>query len=240
MIGAFEPWAVDLMAEMSVAAQHPLNWNVMPVTASTLSLAMERLEASSEAKRRGGKVVGLTIPMAISTRLSFASGFVLDAIPGWGKRSCCCHGRRSWRSCLIHAGGSASIVRPRNPVTRYGRWPTGRRRSSTTSWQPTTSSTGVARSARSLLNKVVYAFDVLCDIAVADDLLTSFGDPPPVDTKEDWEARWPSGATAVRSSADPTPGPTSICSQRSTTPPCCSNMRSAATRSFPWKRRYTS
>ncbi len=83
MIGAFEPWAVDLMAEMSVAAQRPLNWNVMPVTASTLSLAMERLEASSEAKRRGGKVVGLTIPMAISTRLSFASGFVLDAIPGW-------------------------------------------------------------------------------------------------------------------------------------------------------------
>ena len=63
MVGPFEPWATDLMAEMSVAAQRPLNWNVMVVRASNLEESMKRLEASSEATQQGGKVVGLTIPM---------------------------------------------------------------------------------------------------------------------------------------------------------------------------------
>src|ERR1019366_3833474 len=43
-------------------------------------------------------------------------------------------------------------------------------------------------------------FDVLCDIAIADDLLTSFGTPPPVDTKADWEARlavWRDGRAVI-------------------------------------------
>jgi len=43
-------------------------------------------------------------------------------------------------------------------------------------------------------------FDVLCDIAVADDLLTSFGTPPAVDTREDWKARltvWRDGRAVI-------------------------------------------
>src|SRR5207247_349885 len=36
MVGPFEPWAVELMAAMSAAAQRPLNWNVLGVSAKNM------------------------------------------------------------------------------------------------------------------------------------------------------------------------------------------------------------
>ena len=41
------------------------------------------LAASDYASEHGGKVIALTVPCAIQTRLSFQSGFVLDALNGW-------------------------------------------------------------------------------------------------------------------------------------------------------------
>src|SRR5262249_44914002 len=83
MIGPFGPWAIELMGDLSVAAARPLNWNVLPVNAATLDAARARLEAGDAASAKGGKVVALTVPILSGVRLSFASGFVLDALPGW-------------------------------------------------------------------------------------------------------------------------------------------------------------
>ena len=84
MVGPFEPWAKELMADMSAAAQRPLNWNILVITAAN---GGERSRTSSSAgdvaRERGGKVVALTIPKPPGVRLSFESGFVLDAMPGW-------------------------------------------------------------------------------------------------------------------------------------------------------------
>ena len=188
MVGPFEPWAVDLMAAMSSAAQRPLNWNVLVVNTATLAASMERLEASSEARRQGGKVVGLTIPMGVATRLSFASGFVLDAIPGWEE----------------------VMLLPRAEKLAVLGDPEGRRRLDEATRRPSNTLPAVTDWSTKVVYDVVAAeneqyrgrsvgdiaadegrdpFDVLCGIAVADDLLTSFGTPPAVDTKEDWEAR---------------------------------------------------
>jgi N-acyl-D-aspartate/D-glutamate deacylase len=199
MVGPFEPWATDLMAEMSVAAQRPLNWNVMVVRASNLEESMKRLEASSEATQQGGKVVGLTIPMGIATRLSFASGFVLDAIPGWEE----------------------AMLLPRAEKLAILSDPIGRRRLDDATRQPSNTLPGITDWSTKMIYDVVASeneqyrgrlvgeiaadmgrdpFDVLCDIAIADDLLTSFGTPPPVDTKADWEARlavWRDGRAVV-------------------------------------------
>jgi len=84
MVGPkFEPWAVELMAAMSAAAQRPLNWNVLGVNAKNLTEAQAKLEAGDYAREHGGRVVALTVPMSFPVRLSFRSGFILDAIPGW-------------------------------------------------------------------------------------------------------------------------------------------------------------
>jgi N-acyl-D-aspartate/D-glutamate deacylase len=199
MVGAFEPWAVDLMADMSVAAQRPLNWNVMLVNAASREASLDRLEASSEAKRRGGKVVALTIPMGISTRLSFASGFVLDAIPGWEE------------AMLLPPAEKMAILND----------PVGRARLDRAAQQPGNMLRALADWSTKVIYDVIAAenqqyvgrsvgeiaaeqgrtpFDALCQIAVADDLLTSFGTPAPLETKEDWEARlevWRDGRAVI-------------------------------------------
>jgi N-acyl-D-aspartate/D-glutamate deacylase len=72
------------MASMSKAADRPLNWNVLAVSALDPEGWQHQLHASDIAGRRGAHVVALTMPHLMRIRLSFLSGFVLDALPGWG------------------------------------------------------------------------------------------------------------------------------------------------------------
>ena len=70
---------------MSAAANRPLNWNLIaPCTSPQQMAVMENnLAASDYARERGGKIIALTVPCAIESRLNFESGFVLDALNGW-------------------------------------------------------------------------------------------------------------------------------------------------------------
>lgn len=82
-VGIFDPTHVDLMASMSVAADRPLNWNVMQINSTVPDMYRSQLAASDYARERGGKVVALTLPQVMTLRLNFLSGFVLDTLPGW-------------------------------------------------------------------------------------------------------------------------------------------------------------
>ena len=68
---------------MSVAADKPLNWNVIFVNARQADLIEEKLQASDYAARQGGRVIALTAPMPAVSRLCFESGFLLDTLDGW-------------------------------------------------------------------------------------------------------------------------------------------------------------
>lgn len=80
----FSDEEMDLMADMSVAAQRSLNWNVMVVSSDPTAAAgrANKLSASDVAAAKGGRVVGLCLPEPMRMRLCFASGFVLDILPG--------------------------------------------------------------------------------------------------------------------------------------------------------------
>jgi N-acyl-D-aspartate/D-glutamate deacylase len=187
MIGPFEPWAIELMGDLSVAAGRPLNWNVLPVNAATLDAARLRLVAGDAAAAKGGKVVALTVPILSGVRLSFASGFVLDALPGWEKAM---HLPREeklrrfqdkeWRDHLNELAQAST-----NPV-------------SLANWGTMVIHDVAAAENEPYRGRLVgdiaaeegrTAWDVLCAIVVADELLTSFGSRPPVETDEDWKAR---------------------------------------------------
>ena len=83
-LNRFSDEEIDLMASMSKAADRPLNWNVLAVSALDPEGWQHQLHASDVAGRRGAHGVALTMPHLMRIRLSFLSGFVLDALPGWG------------------------------------------------------------------------------------------------------------------------------------------------------------
>lgn len=80
-INGFTDDDVEFLAEMSIRADRPLNWNVLGVMAG--GNHEHQLTASTRAAQRGGRVVALTLPQGMRIRLSFLSGFVLDGLPGW-------------------------------------------------------------------------------------------------------------------------------------------------------------
>jgi N-acyl-D-aspartate/D-glutamate deacylase len=73
----------DLLADMSIAAGRPLNWNVLGVSAFNPTGHESQLAAGDHARERGGRVVALTLPHSMKIRLSFLAGTVLDGLPGW-------------------------------------------------------------------------------------------------------------------------------------------------------------
>jgi len=84
-VGRFTDEEVDVMAAMSVAAARPLNWNLLTVISFAREGVEAQLAASDYAKQRGGSVIALTLPQLMSLRLNFVSAFILDALPGWAE-----------------------------------------------------------------------------------------------------------------------------------------------------------
>ena len=82
-INGFTDAEKDLLSAMSVAGNRPLNWNILGVSSMNPVGHVAQLAASDHAAERGGRVVALTLPHSMKIRLSFLSGFVLDAFPGW-------------------------------------------------------------------------------------------------------------------------------------------------------------
>ncbi len=82
-LSGFTEVETALLTEMSLAADRPLNWNVLGVSAANPAGHEGQLHTSEVAAARGARVVALTMPHAMKIRLSFLSGFVLDGLPGW-------------------------------------------------------------------------------------------------------------------------------------------------------------
>ncbi len=186
--GAFEPWAMDLMADMSATAGRPLNWNVLTVNVANREASAQRLEAGDVARARGGKVVALLVPMGIGIRLSFASGFVLDAIPGWEQAMLLPRDEKLklFSDPAARKGLDEMTKRPDNTMRMVSDWSTKVIFDVVSPDNEQYRGRVVGDIAREQGRE---PWDVLCDIALADELRTSFGSLPPGDTREDWEAR---------------------------------------------------
>jgi N-acyl-D-aspartate/D-glutamate deacylase len=185
---AFEPWAVDLMADLSARAGRPLNWNILPVSAASAGQAAAKLGASDVARQRGGKVVGLTIPHSFGVRLSLASGFVLDAMPGWDE------------AMLLPRAEKLSLFRDKEARDRLNAVAQSKDNPLRVlaDWSSKRIYDVVADENKEYVGRTVGEiaeergddpWDVLCAIALADELRTSFGIDPPADSDADWKAR---------------------------------------------------
>jgi len=74
---------VELMADMSAAANRPLNWNTLLVNQKAPDLHLRQLRAGEVARQRGGRVVPFFTPHNLQLQHDFEPGYVFRAIPGW-------------------------------------------------------------------------------------------------------------------------------------------------------------
>ena len=83
-LNQFQDSEIGLMIAMSLAANRPLNWNVMQVSALRRERHEHQLSAGTRAKAAGAKIVALTMPTLGGLKMSFLDYCALNSIPEWG------------------------------------------------------------------------------------------------------------------------------------------------------------
>jgi N-acyl-D-aspartate/D-glutamate deacylase len=175
---------IDLMAQMSVAAHSPLNWNVLLPTDP--EVCQGKLAASDYAAAHGGRVVALSYPGPMQARVSLLSS-AFDAIPGW----------------------SETMALPPEEIVRRLNDPAERERLRELATHGESSTLGLTRfgnlrvldtytdDTKPLEGRLLgdlarergsEPFDVLCDLATAD-IRTGFNRAPIGDDAISWELR---------------------------------------------------
>ncbi len=82
----FDDSTYAMLADVSLAAQRPVNWNALGVSsddAQEREVNEYRLQATNYARERGAEVIALAVPVGGAVRINMYSGFVFDAFPGW-------------------------------------------------------------------------------------------------------------------------------------------------------------
>ncbi|MGE3447562.1 MAG: amidohydrolase family protein [Microbacteriaceae bacterium] len=185
--GAFPEQRIRLMAQMSAASGgRPLNWNLLVVNPTIGDDIVEnRLSASDAARTRGASVFALTMPLANTIRINLETGFTFDV-------------EASWREVLarpraekLHALADPE-VRRRLAADAHGSLATGyqvdRLCFDAVQAPDYRDLTGrvVAEAAR---DRRVDPFDLMFDVALAEDLATVFRTPRRGDDPESWRRR---------------------------------------------------
>jgi N-acyl-D-aspartate/D-glutamate deacylase len=178
-----------IMADLSLAANRPLNWNVLAPNAIAPQYTENQLSASDYAAERGAVVVALTPPATPTVRINLASGFIFDAFPGWdglfrlpieqrkeklrdpayrrkldegahSEGAGLLRGLAHWERLIVD-----QVAKPENDVLR------GRT---------------IGAIAEGLGKQ---PFDAMLDLAISEDLLTSFMPTPIGDDDASWKLR---------------------------------------------------
>jgi N-acyl-D-aspartate/D-glutamate deacylase len=202
-VGRFEAEHLALMTEMSVAANRPLNWNVLGVAAYNEEMQQNQLGASDHAAARGGRVVALTPSQVMTLRINLKSGFIFDALPGWAdvlglplperKQALADPGVRARLDADAHseaAGALRAIA-----VWKNMRVDAVRRPENAGFEGRTLGEIGEELSKS--------PFDALLDLALSEDLDTSFSPFIPGDDDASWELRgrvWRDDRTVIGAS----------------------------------------
>jgi len=188
-VGIFDEEQKRLMTDLSLAARRPLNWNVLAVTASNADMVEAQLSATDYARERGAEVLALTVPQAMTVRINLRTGFVFDALGGWAElfrlplearkakladpavRKQLDEGANSEASGILRALANWKAMRIGETFAEENRGCEGR-------------TVGEIAQERG-----VAPFDAMLDIAIADDLRTSFTPPTGREDDADWQAR---------------------------------------------------
>jgi N-acyl-D-aspartate/D-glutamate deacylase len=188
-LDTFSDEEVELFTAMSVAAQRPLNWNVLTVDSQVPERVTKQLDAGSRAAAAGGELVALTMPVLVPMNMSFLTHCALFLMPGWRD--------------VMALPVPERIARLREPDTRA--WMDERARSEDAGvlrrladWGNYVLGDTYSAANAGLSGRVVAdiarergtpPFDTLLDIVIADDLRTVLWPRPTDGDDASWQLR---------------------------------------------------
>jgi N-acyl-D-aspartate/D-glutamate deacylase len=201
-VGRFTTDTFEMMGDMSAAANRPLNWNLLQVYGVNWDDVVHQLGGYEVAEQRGGKVIALTIPDSFRLRLNLRAGFVLDILNGW--------------DTLMALPPDEKLAMLRDPIGRarmdelaqstegnlrtIGNW-AGYRLLEVFSAEYKHLEGRIIGEVAAELN--VSSWDLLCDIAIADNLNTVIANQDRGQDDESWRRRvevWRDGRAIIGAS----------------------------------------
>jgi len=202
-LGAFSEELKELMTQISLAADRPLNWNVLTPSANTIEMTKAQLSATDYARARGAEVLALTVPQPVTVRLNLYSGFVLDALPGWADLFQLSVEDRM--RALRDMDKRAKLDRDARgdgagPLAMLAQW--GNMKIDET-FKPENSHLRGRTVGEIATEAGKTPFDAMIDLALSEDLRTSFMPPTSGDDAESWAERarsWLDDRTVVGAS----------------------------------------
>ena len=187
----FDEETYAILADVSLAAQRPVNWNALGVqtgAAAEVQANEYRLQATDYARERGAEVIALAVPVGGAVRINMHSGFVFDAFEGWDALFRLPVPERIQK--LRDPGVRAELKRGAEGIDgviqRLAKWDKLRVAEVFSEENAPHEGRLVAEIAA---DEGRNAFDVFLDIALADGLRTSFTPQTPEDSAEIYKAR---------------------------------------------------
>jgi N-acyl-D-aspartate/D-glutamate deacylase len=188
-VGEFSDEQKQLMTAMSLAANRPLNWNVLGVASYAPQMHESQLSASDYASERGARVVALTLPQTMTLRLNLVSGFIFDALPGWAdviglpieerKRALADPALRR----RLDEGANSEEA---GVFKFFAAWQNMR---IDETFAPENADLVGRTVGEIAVDRGVDPIDAMLDLALSDDLRTSFMPPIPGDDERSWSIR---------------------------------------------------
>lgn len=185
----FDDDEIELLAQLSAAADRPMNWNVLTVDSKVPDRISRQLAASDRAAELGGRVVALTMPVQVPMNMSLLHFCGLWLIPGWRDVLDCPVDERiaRLRDPEIRASLAELATSPDAGVLlRLADW--GSYRIGDTFSDANAGLKGQIVSDVAA-ERGTSDFDTLLDIVTADALRTVLWPNPPDDDDESWRMR---------------------------------------------------
>jgi N-acyl-D-aspartate/D-glutamate deacylase len=185
-INRFSDHEVEYLAQLSLAARSPINWNALGVTSKDPDRVAHQLRPSRRARELGGRIMALTMPVSADNNRSFLTFCTFWHIPGWRD--------------VLDLEVPERMRRLQDPAVRAAllekalasRW----------AWMVEFSGYVIGdvfseqneayrnrRVGEIAAERGEDPFTTIVEIAVADELRTVLWPPPFADAEEDWELR---------------------------------------------------
>lgn len=188
-LNQFQDSEIGLMIAMSLAANRPLNWNVMQVSATNRARHEHQLSAGTKAKAAGAKIVALTMPTLVGLKMSFLEHCALNSIPEWGP--------------ILALPVPERIAKLKDPAVRermreggrrpeagvFGALAKGERFQIGETFAPENAGFAGRKVAEIAAELGKNPFDTLLDIVIADELRTALWPLPTDDDVDSWKLR---------------------------------------------------